>query len=209
MGTSVTADLFQGKGALQCVALNKTLHYEPQQQFFVNQECTEQWPIYAKYFPYFLFFQCILFVIANNVWFGICKDLVLDFSKLVERCNKTPIRRKNVRKLMQYLDERKSGRVLRKEDGIKSEYNHESIIEALSLKERMAVEEAEVAMSLCEEVSLVTEALEKTVFSSFAYYGKCFASFFLVICCFTLGVNHLASGDFAFYFDCKLSANEH
>ena len=81
--TSVTADLFQGelglrgfwiyanymilplhltnpslgKGALQCIPHNKTLHFEPQQQFFVNQECTEQWPIYAKYFPYFLFFQ--------------------------------------------------------------------------------------------------------------------------------------------------------
>lgn len=209
--TSVTADLFQGKGALQCVARNKTLTFNAQQMFFVNQECTESWPIYAKYFPYFLFFQCVLFVIVNNVWFGLCKDTIVDFSKLVERCNKTPIRRKDVRKLMKYLDERKAGRVLRKELGASdaSDHNDEFVIEALSLKERLSADEAEVAMSLCEEVSDVTELLEKSIHSSVAYYAKCLVSICLVIGVFALGVTHLHGGDFDFFFACFLDRQQH
>ena len=75
--------------------------------------------------------QCILFVIVNNVWFGLCKDTVLDFSKLVERCNQTPIRRKNVRKLMTFLGKKSTERVKRKELGDEraSDHNHEHFIE--------------------------------------------------------------------------------
>ena len=70
-------------------------------------------------------------MIVNNAWYGVCKDLVTDFSLLVERCNKTPIRRKNVQKLIEYLDERKNERVSRIDegDGTKAERNQEAVIE--------------------------------------------------------------------------------
>ena len=78
--------------------------------------------------------QCIVIVILNNIWSSICKVTIRHFSTLVERCNETPIRRRGVRKLLQYLDDRESDRVMRQGAITESEYNHEHMIEVNDLE---------------------------------------------------------------------------
>ena len=69
-----------------------------------------------------------MFVILNGVWSGMCKDQLQDFSKLVEKCNKTTIRRKHVQRLQNFLDVKKTDRENR-QSAIDAPPSQEQVIE--------------------------------------------------------------------------------
>ena len=91
-----------GAGDLQCVSTNQTNAPLLQQVGFIEQECTELWPLYAKYFPYFLSLQCFLLLALRSAWQRSCQHQLRTFAELVSRCKDGAVTKRKVENFLDY-----------------------------------------------------------------------------------------------------------
>ena len=98
-----------GAGDLQCVSTNQTNAPLLQQVGFIEQECTELWPLYAKYFPYFLSLQCFLLLALRSAWQRSCQHQLRTFAELVSRCKNGAVTKRRAEKFLDYYRRSRSG----------------------------------------------------------------------------------------------------
>ena len=99
---SLSSDVFAGAGALKCVPANKNQTHPLSSYDFIEQECTELWPVYAKYFPYFLSLQCFLLLALRTNWKRICRDQLGAFLGLAEECKTINVTQCKVKKFLDF-----------------------------------------------------------------------------------------------------------
>ena len=87
---------------MKCVPANKNQTHPYTSYDFIEQECTELWPVYAKYFPYFLSLQCFLLLALRTNWKRICRDQLGAFLGVAEECKAINVTQCKVKKFLDF-----------------------------------------------------------------------------------------------------------
>jgi len=212
--TSVTTDLFEGSGALACVAGSKDAAMDSEQGF-VQQACQERWSYYIKYFAYVIFAQAVVFLLCQKAWINFDDGNLRQLSDFVRQAKRCRVRWQHVQQLNNVFE----GKYSAKEEEPKSLVDlRRSTRERLTisqgrvigLRERLTLDTCEEALLLIQKIGhFIHNTVEDSVCRN-AYLAKCFLSLLLAVASLVRGCFLLADGQtFSFQFCCQLDRNKY